>query len=419
VPHHVVVVDLGSTGSRAYVYRFQGEEVVGSRAKKVTPGISALVNRTDELLEYFRPLLHHAKSIVPPEQVGSTPIYLKATAGMRLLNPVQQTLVFDSSYRALSSSNECPFMLKPGHLGTISGSAEGYYGALSVNFLGKRIDRYLQPSSTMELLDPDRHHVYGALDLGGSSTQIVFQPHAWLECSDVVQPPEAECPKNATLGDGVLDGEDLFAHSFLSYGVDRVREKLWSFLAENSPQVLHENPCSFRGRVDEWGGHQFIGTGDADSCETLLHEVLFQTCNAEKDQGSPDNCSLDGVVKTPPVHGVSFVAMSVYFFALDCMRTLIQSELEHWPSPTLRELGEAAGDFCALDWSSVSQANHDWTWEDQLPHRCFEAIYIVTILEYAFGFDPHARDITFALEVGGMEVEWTLGFALAAMNNLQ
>jgi hypothetical protein len=37
----------------------------------------------------------------------------------------------------------------------------------------------------------------------------------------------------------------------------------------------------------------------------------------------------------------------------------------------------------------------------------------VTLLDKGFGFDRHARDITLALEVGGKEVEWTLGFVLA------
>jgi len=77
---------------------------------------------------------------------------------------------------------------------------------------------------------------------------------------------------------------------------------------------------------------------------------------------------------------------------------------------------DTARTFCSLPWGQVETASpHTWTWEDQLPHRCFEAVYITTILQDAYGFDPDARAITYALEVGGMEVEWTLGYALAAM----
>jgi hypothetical protein len=37
----------------------------------------------------------------------------------------------------------------------------------------------------------------------------------------------------------------------------------------------------------------------------------------------------------------------------------------------------------------------------------------VTLLDEAFGFSRHERDITLALKVQGQEVEWTLGYALA------
>lgn len=38
---------------------------------------------------------------------------------------------------------------------------------------------------------------------------------------------------------------------------------------------------------------------------------------------------------------------------------------------------------------------------------------MVILLEHAFGYDQHARNITFALNIEGKEVEWTLGFVLA------
>lgn len=44
--------------------------------------------------------------------------------------------------------------------------------------------------------------------------------------------------------------------------------------------------------------------------------------------------------------------------------------------------------------------------------RCFESVFMITLLIDGFGFDPHSRDITFAFDVNGQEVEWTLGMAL-------
>jgi len=42
-----------------------------------------------------------------------------------------------------------------------------------------------------------------------------------------------------------------------------------------------------------------------------------------------------------------------------------------------------------------------------------QGLYIVTLLDEAFGFSRQDRDITLALKVQGLEVEWTLGYALA------
>lgn len=57
-----------------------------------------------------------------------------------------------------------------------------------------------------------------------------------------------------------------------------------------------------------------------------------------------------------------------------------------------------------MDWHQLEAAflganRHQWTEPEQLKDRCFEALYILTLLEKGFGFDRHARHITYALEV--------------------
>ena len=58
---------------------------------------------------------------------------------------------------------------------------------------------------------------------------------------------------------------------------------------------------------------------------------------------------------------------------------------------------------------------HKFTSNEGMPYRCLEAIYIVTLLEYGFGFHGTHRNLTLALEIDGVEVEWTLGYALATL----
>ena len=41
-----------------------------------------------------------------------------------------------------------------------------------------------------------------------------------------------------------------------------------------------------------------------------------------------------------------------------------------------------------------------------------ETVYIHTLLRDGYGFDGDGRDVEFVLEIGGEEVEWTMGMAL-------
>lgn len=83
------------------------------------------------------------------------------------------------------------------------------------------------------------------------------------------------------------------------------------------------------------------------------------------------------------------------------------------PNPTIAEVRDAAIQFCETDWEMARTFSHAYTRSAQIAHRCLEGLYITTLLEQGFGFDPSSRNITIALEVEGHEVEWTLGFALA------
>ena len=54
------------------------------------------------------------------------------------------------------------------------------------------------------------------------------------------------------------------------------------------------------------------------------------------------------------------------------------------------------------------ERGHSYTYPSQLPHRCLEALYIVTLLEKGFGFAPDSRSITFALEVSPVLITYEM-----------
>jgi Golgi nucleoside diphosphatase len=56
---------------------------------KVSPGLSAYDGRPLEAAAYVRPLIEHAAQVVPKDKHAETPLFIKATAGMRLLAEVR------------------------------------------------------------------------------------------------------------------------------------------------------------------------------------------------------------------------------------------------------------------------------------------------------------------------------------------
>lgn len=188
----------------------------------------------------------------------------------------------------------------------------------------------------------------GALDMGGSSTQLVLHTGT---------PP----------GQRVQEGH-FWSHSWLSYGVERMRERVWNHFVEQASiphmrtdqraearvglpgsradihipaRTTHSSPpsvlnhCLFRNytelyfdpATDKLKMYLMHGTGEVEKCKEALRAVLWpEGCQRTKLRPS---CSLDNVMH-PPIAGNSFFGMSVYYFALDCVRFLGVEDLTHW-----------------------------------------------------------------------------------------
>ena len=111
-------MDAGSSGTRAYLYSWpqhsgdphqllkispllqDGEPMV----KKVTPGLSSMGETPDNAFEYIRPLLTFARDNIPKEKHKETPLYILATAGMRLLEKEQQEAVISNVRKGIKEN---------------------------------------------------------------------------------------------------------------------------------------------------------------------------------------------------------------------------------------------------------------------------------------------------------------------------
>ena len=352
----------------------------------------------------------YAADIIPEEFHMTTSVKYAATAGMRLLDEDEQDEVYDALYRGLMENENFVFSaMQRDDVATLSGELEGFYGAVAANFLVGSTDTSLSKKDDLPL---------GALDMGGSSTQIVYLPrqkHCESDSCDITAPKP------------YLHKDDFFSTSYLAYGVDQMRERLWNTLVQDRQEEgnLHENssstkiidnPCTFSGYKIEWKGYTLMGSGNSEECVRQVQR-LIPHYEPDADLGGKV-----GGVEHPEVRG-KFFAMSLYFFSLDSLRELSTADKEahealnrSWPTPSIEELYNALTGLCSRDWESdlvhIQHNSHTYTRAEVLPHRCFESVYMVTLLRDGFGFRPESRDITFTFLVNGDEVEWSLGLAL-------
>uniref|UniRef100_A0A674B3P6 nucleoside diphosphate phosphatase n=1 Tax=Salmo trutta TaxID=8032 RepID=A0A674B3P6_SALTR len=151
-----VMFDAGSTGTRIHVFKFQLEDneapkLAHETFRAIKPGLSAYADDPEKCKEGILELLAVAQGSIPSSVWSSTPLVLKATAGLRLLPGEKATHLLD---RVREVFGESPFLSRGDSVSIMDGTNEGMSGGL-------------HGSDTPTV---------GMLDLGGGSTQITFSP---------------------------------------------------------------------------------------------------------------------------------------------------------------------------------------------------------------------------------------------------
>lgn len=246
--------------------------------------------------------------------------YLKATAGMRLLDQQSRDQIMINTRAYLASSQ---FHFEPTDARVISGEEEGIYSYISVN----------QERNTLL----DEIDAVGVLDLGGSSTQVTFAP---VDNHDVL----------ANFFPLRFKGQNLrlYSHSFLSFGHEMVRLRLRQDLLIKHPRAYkrkqgrsyHHHPCYPAGYnqtgeehptgpvITPNAEHVFVGSGDYNECSALAYGLLGKEAPCWT-----FFCSFAGVYQ-PRILSRSFVAISGF-------AKVVVKELGLQPDSTLQEVNAA------------------------------------------------------------------------------
>lgn len=479
-----VVIDAGSSGSRLQIYSWKDPGVVlaeqddivrntlpkvekGVKAgedwiTKVEPGLSSFADNPEGVASYLEPLIQHAQSRIPPSLESETPLFLLATAGMRLISPVQQARVLNAVCQYLRSSSN--FRIddesKDGPCGLsvqiITGEEEGLFGWIAVNYLMDGFSGGTSEKTT-----------YGFLDMGGASTQIAFEPAD----SDLRSDNEVLVDVRLRLLSGEEVKHRVFVTTWLGYGTNQARERYISETIRRAEddQTLDTgdldyipDPCLPKDLVVSEGKprldgspvhssvpYKLVGTGSFTQCLQKTAPLLNKEAPCAEEP-----CLFNGV-HVPLINFSSshFIGISEYWYSSEHVFGLggpydfVQYE-------------RAATAFCERDWDGIVEQHElskqrgllggdgevlqdgevikTGVWGDRvelsrLQMQCFKAAWVANILHEGIGIprivDPGGNTSTRGEQVaqqaerkglgrpmfqsmdsvGGVAISWTLG----------
>ncbi|XP_016369751.1 ectonucleoside triphosphate diphosphohydrolase 2-like [Sinocyclocheilus rhinocerous] len=410
-----IVLDAGSSHTAMFIYKWPADKQNGtgivsqhSECHAKGGGISSYAGNKGGAASSLEECMEQAMQEIPKSRHKLTPLYLGATAGMRLLN-ISKPKESDEVLKEVAGKLKTyPFSFKGATI--LSGQEEGAYGWVTVNYL---LENYIKYGFVGQWLSPGRDTV-GALDFGGASTQITFETKQMVENKDNLMKLR-------------LYGRDyqIYTQSFLCYGRDQVLLRLLALLMKtqgSDRSIVHpcypagysdsiklssvfDTPCNKRQtpyKPDD--DLQIKGTGNYDQCLGNVSRLFsFNNCSYSR-------CSFDGVFQ-PNITG-NFMAFSAFFYTHSFLQEATGISIT---SP--EHLEDATHVVCNMSFQEIT--NKVQGQESRLKDYCTVSAFVQVLLVNGYGFDffsfPH---ISFQKKAGDTSVGWSLGFMLSLSNLL-
>mmetsp|Transcript_71120 Transcript_71120/g.197551 ORF Transcript_71120/g.197551 Transcript_71120/m.197551 type:complete len:448 (+) Transcript_71120:53-1396(+) len=385
---HGIIFDAGSSGSRIHVYTWisggkSGDfELVEDDLRKSKPGLSSFASTPREAGASLRPLLAHAQEVVPKEHWTLTPVFLMATAGLRLLGAEASTAILESVADTLEES---PFFFRREWAYIMSGSDEALFGWVTSNYLLGAFAGDASPNTVV--------------DLGGGSVQLAYATSA---------PRTDVSDEHRATFSFAGNTHELYLASYLGFGLDQARSRVQQRIletqsrAEDASVVPHPClPVDYEAARDVDSNSQQVlrGKGSYQDCAALYAGLFDVGCEIPP-------CRLNNVSSTTaaPFFGFS------YLFDRTRAIGLLDGDVEMFGAQRMSIAGikDAARRLCAMP-PSEAQARFA-SCEDSAKwfNFCGDVTYIAVLLEHGFGIDP-STVLTMGNKIGDVEVVWTLG----------
>lgn len=387
-----IIFDAGSSGSRIHVYSFYGGgtrgpfKLIKDDLLKKKPGLSSFKSNPKAAGSSLDPLLEHALGLIPDEKRATAPVFLMATAGLRLVGEETAELILESVRDKLRAS---AFLFNREWAYILPGEDEGVFGWVTVNYL-------------LESFEDNMDSTTGVLDLGGGSVQIVFESK------------EDNSEDGGAFTSTEVSGHtyQTYVHSHLGYGLDQARAKVLSEVVKSSSVeggADIEHPCyptGYNWQVSEVGhDYTVVGASNQPKCVAMINKMF------DKSTCSFGSCAFNNVFQ--PKLPDKVVAFS-YFYDRTAAIGLIDSKPKIYgrQEHSVAAISEAAKTLCAKSWEEMQIAFKEVADASKMNHFCFDTLYLSELLLNGFGFAPDQM-ITVANKLSDVELVWTLGAMVA------
>lgn len=434
---YALMIDAGSQGSRIHVYKFNNcaaslqleyEVFVQKR-----PGLSKYAGDPEAAAASLDELMDTAVRVVPAQFVKCTPVAVKATAGLRLLGEEEAAKILAAVRQRFRTKYtfELPLTSADGledRVAIMDGKDEGVYAWITANYLLGTIG----PST------PAGTHSYAVLDLGGASTQIVFEPIFAPNSKEIFH--DGEHKYSLTFAGNKYT---LYQHSYLGYGLMRARQSVHSLVtymgdlqasnhnmpspSDSAAHVL-ANPCISRGterkvtldagtpreRTITMAGHD---VASFYACSKLISLVL-----AKDTLCTMKPCSFDGayqptILDTFPHGGI----LTLSYFTDRLQPFVLAGFVGSTKSGSImpiHDIAMLAERVCLGKASWVKHFGSSQTVMEELegrPETCLDLTFSYTLLRLGYEFGDE-RKVRLEKKIDGVELGWALGAALALID---
>mmetsp|Transcript_22452 Transcript_22452/g.31211 ORF Transcript_22452/g.31211 Transcript_22452/m.31211 type:complete len:510 (+) Transcript_22452:58-1587(+) len=403
---YAVVFDAGSTGSRVHVFKFRGSganiDLRMEVFEALKPGFRSFASSPEDAAESLEPLLEKVREHVPLHKRSTTPMTLRATAGIRLLPEGAEAAQAIMAAVGAKLRKEGLYM-EEDYVSILGGDMEGVFGWLSVNYLKGTLGKTWDQTLAM-------------LDMGGGSMQMAYA---------VSEEVAAEAPegyiRKINAGGALYH---LYIKSYSGYGIMAGRAHILQTTAE-VPEGTHPCvPLGYEGGCTEkcYG----LPPGEGYQAKARVDGAIWGNClgvatmalDKEKKCAKEGECSFAG--EWAPRLMVPVYAMSYFYERPAQAKAITPLSEDAQVAMKPKALAEVGPTVCSTPNDEIGKKYPD-SEEDHRTYLCLDVAFQYAILTKGFGISPD-DEIQLVSKIPyngqGVEAAWPLGDALEVLGDL-